>query len=398
MMRIPRTRPLVVVLLAAMVAFARGAIADEPLPEPLPVEPIGVIESLPSRYPDSWFFVHDAAFFHMSDGKVYVIDSAEETVAEQVKGTFNISLMGNMRQSASRSEIYATETFHTRGTRGARSDYLTIWDQSTLSPAGEVELPAGKRFMGMPERYSLLLLNDDRWLAIANFSPASSVTLVDLDAREIMGEVATPGCSMVYPTGDLGFSSLCADGRFLSTRLDDDGGLAAQVRTPAFFSSDDNPIFERPAVIGDMAYFPSFDGMLYPVDVSGSVAEPGEPWHLVPAEERDMRWAPGGIGIIDVDDLGRFYVLMHPDAVDGSHNGGGPEVWVYDPKTQERVQRIALQAWGLSLAVSRGTEPRLLVTNPTDMSLELYDAASGDFLRTITGFGQETPLMLHGTR
>lgn len=398
MKQISRERPLAVALMAAVLMCSSGAGADGARPEPLPVEPIGVIESLPSSYPDSWFFVHDAAFFHMSDGKVYVIDSSASSVDEQVKGTFNISLMGNMRQSASRSEIYATETFHTRGTRGDRSDYLTIWDQSTLSVAGEVELPAGKRFMGMPERYSLLLLNDDRWLAIANFSPASSVTLVDLDTRAIIGEIATPGCSLVYPTGDLGFSSLCADGRFLSTRLDEEGELASQVRTAAFFSSDDNPIFERPAVIGDKAYFPSFDAMLYPVDVSGPVAKPGEPWHLVPAEERDEHWAPGGIGIVDVDDQGRFYVLMHPDAVDGSHNGGGPEVWVYDPVKQARVQRITLQEWGLSIAVSRGSEPTLLVTNPVDMSLELYDARTGDFIRTITGFGQETPLMLHGVQ
>jgi methylamine dehydrogenase heavy chain len=69
---------------------------------------------------------------------------------------------------------------------------------------------------------------------------------------------------------------------------------------------------------------------------------------------------------------------------------------VYDPKKQERVLRIPLQAWGLTLAVSRGSDPRLLVTNPVDMSLELYDGKSGEFIKTITGFGQETPLMLHG--
>jgi methylamine dehydrogenase heavy chain len=87
---------------------------------------------------------------------------------------------------------------------------------------------------------------------------------------------------------------------------------------------------------------------------------------------------------------------MHPDAQDGSHNGGGSEVWVYDGSKRERVSRIPLREWGVSLAVSRGSEPRLLITNPVDMSLELYDGETGEFIRTITGFGQETPLMLHG--
>jgi methylamine dehydrogenase heavy chain len=73
-------------------------------------------------------------------------------------------------------------------------------------------------------------------------------------------------------------------------------------------------------------------------------------------------------------------------------------VWVYDPVKKQRVLRIALQAWGLSLAVSRGKNPRLMVTNPIDMSLEMYEGLSGKFVKTITDFGQETPLMLHGSR
>ncbi|PLW82419.1 methylamine dehydrogenase [Kineobactrum sediminis] len=385
-------------VLGAIVAVGHAFAEDREVPPPLPVEPIGIIETLPSVYPASWFLVHDVAFFHMSDGKVWVIDTAKDTVAQQVQGTFNVSMIGNIRQSAKRSEIYATETFHTRGTRGDRFDVLTIWDQENLSPVAEVLLPGAKRFMGLPERYALLLINDDRWLAVANFSPAASVTLIDLDERQIIDEIPTPGCALVYPTGTRGFSSLCADGRFLSTELAEDGSILRQVRTESFFSSDDNPIFERPAVMDGTAYFPSFDAMVYPVDVSGTVAKVGEPWPMVPEEDAAEQWAPGGIAIIDKDDLGRFYVLMHPNATDGSHNGGGPEIWVYDPEAQARVMRIPLREWGLSLAVSRGDSPQILVTNPVDMSLELYDAMSGEFIRTIDGLGQNTPLMLHGAQ
>jgi methylamine dehydrogenase heavy chain len=390
-----KSRVAAVALTAAGLA---AGISAHGQPPPLPIEPTGIIETLPRTYPESWFLVHDASFFHMSDGKLYVIDSAAETQPEQFKGMFNVSMIGNVRQSASRGEIYATETFHTRGTRGERIDVLTIWDQENLSPVGEVVLPSGKRFMGMPERNALVLLNDDRWLAVANFSPATSVTLVDLDRREIIGEIPTPGCTFVYPTGERGFSSLCADGRFMSTQLDADGGIAGQTRTDAFFSSDDTPIFERVARIGDVSYFPSFAGLVFPVDMSGPVAAVGEPWHLTPEAERSENWAPGGVAIIDRDDLGRFYVLMHPDARDGSQGGGGSEVWVFDPATQSRVLRIKLQEWGLSVAVSRGTSPRVLVTNPVNMSMELYDGLSGEFIRTITDFGQETPLMAHGAR
>jgi len=252
--------------------------------------------------------------------------------------------------------------------------------------------------MGMPMRYAMLTIDNDRLLAVTNFSPATSVTLVDLDTRKIVNEIATPGCVMTYPTGNLGFSSLCADGRFLSTELAKDGSVVKQTRTDAFFSSDDSPISERPAVIGDTAYFPTIAGLVFPVDVGGNVAKVGEAWNLVPESERAEKWAPGGVGLIDKDDLGRFYVIMHADSKDGSYQGGGSEVWVFDPVKKARVARITLQAWGLSLAVSRGKNPLLMVTNPIDMSMEVYDALDGKFLRTITAFGQETPLTLQGSK
>ena len=384
---------------ATLVSLAGGvAMSAGGQPPPLPIEPIGIIETLPKDYPESWFLVHDASFFQMSDGKVYVIDIEGNDLHEQVKGTFNVVLMGNLTQSARRHEIYATETFHSRGTRGKREDLVTIWDQETLSPVGEVLWPKPKRFTGMPQRFAMLLIDNDRWLAVANFSPATSVTLIDLDTRKIINEIPTPGCVFVYPTGERGFSSLCADGRFLSAELAEDGTLIELTRTDVFFDSDTTPIYERPAVIGDTAYFPTLAGLVYPVDISGKVAKVGEPWSLVSETESEGKWAPGGIALIDKDDLGRFYILMHPDSKDGSYQGGGPEVWVFDPVKQKRVQKISMQAWGLSLAVSRGKTPQLMVTNPTDMSLEIYDSLSGEFVKTITGFGQSTPLMMHGSR
>ncbi len=391
-------RTLLLAVTVAGMCFENPATAQNSNLPPLTIEEFGIIETLPRQYPPDWFLVHDASFFHMSDGKLYILDTAADHLAQQVKGFFNISLIGSVYQSAQRGEIYATETFHSRGTRGDRLDVLTIWDTETLSPLGEVILEAGKRYTGLPQRNALLALNDDRWLAVANFSPATSITLIDLDSRKIINEIPTPGCSLVYPTGKRGFSSLCADGRFMSSELDRAGKLIKQTRTDVFFNSDSSPIFERPAMVDDMAYFPTFAGLVFPVELGGEVARVGAPWNLVPESQQTENWAPGGMSITGEDDLGRFYVLMHPDARDGSQNGGGSEVWVYDASLKKRILTIPLKAWGLSLALSRGENPRLLVTNPTDMSLELYDAQSGDFIRTITDFGQETPLMLYGSK
>ncbi|MEM9531617.1 MAG: amine dehydrogenase large subunit [Pseudomonadota bacterium] len=379
-------------------SFITSQVCAQDAPPALAPEPLGIIETLPAQYPENWFIVHDASFFHMSDGKVYILDVTAKTLGEQFKGMFNSSLIGNLAQSPARGEIYSTETFHTRGQRGDRIDLLTIWDSATLSPVGEVMLPKGKRFMGIPQRNAVTLINDGKWLAIANFSPATSATIVDLDSREILSEVGTPGCVMTYPTGPRGFSALCPDGRFFSTQLAEDGSVAQQERSEVFFDSDTTPIFDRAATIDGIAYFPSFAGLIHPVDLRGAVASVGEAWPMATGEEAAENWAPSGVAIIDKDDLGRFYLLMHSGAADGTHGGGGPEVWVFDPATKSRVQRIALQSWGLSIAVSRGSEPLLLVTNPEAMSLEVYDARSGEFQQTITGFGQETPLLATGAQ
>ena len=62
------------------------------------------------------------------------------------------------------------------------------------------------------------------------------------------------------------------------------------------------------------------------------------------------------------------------------------------------MQRIALQEWGLSLTVSRGKNPLLMVTNPVDMSMETYDAQTGEFQRKMVDLGMETPLMSYGAK
>ena len=385
------------VLGLALYLATLGAFAQD-RPPPLPVEPTGIIETLPERYPPDWFLVHDAAFFHMSDGKIYVIDSSQDSLGDQVKGIFNNVLMGAILQVPSRGEIMSVETFHTRGTRGDRIDVLTIWDTVNLSPVDEVILPTGKRFMGMPERVVLQTLNNDRWLAIFNLSPSTSVSLVDLDTREIIGEIPTPGCSFIYPNKDMAFSAICADGRMLTVTLNDDGSEKDRNFSDAFFDSDDSPVFERPPIVDSIAYFPGFDGTVHPVAMNGSTATPMAPWSLIGPDE--STWAPSGIEIDGEDDLGRIYFLMNPEAngVDGMHNAGGAEIWVFDPDSRRRVLRIPLQEWGLSFAVGRGQEPKVLVTNPVDMSVELYDGLSGEFVRKITGFGQETPLFLWGAK
>jgi len=383
-------------MLFAAEAAGPAAPTDPNLP-PLPIEDHNIVESLPTVYPESWFLVHDAAFSHMLSGETIVFDAAEENPAKQWKGSFPIAMIGMYTQSVNRAEIYVVETYYTRGTRGDRADVVTIYDNENLSILGEVILPGEKRLTALPERYSIALIDDEKYLVVSNFTPAASVTIVDAVKREVVGEISTPGCVLVYPTGQRGWSSICSNGSVLTTTLDANGKLAKQERSAPFFDTNTAAISEHAAIIEGVAYFPSLKGLMHPINLTGNTAKVMDSWSLVSPDEAAANWRPGGVVHLDKDDLGRMYILMHPDGFDGSRQQGGAEVWVFDVKKQQRVARYELNTWGVSVAVSRGKEPLMMVTN-AEMNLDIYQAKTGKFLRTISDKGMITPLEARGSR
>lgn len=392
-------KTLSILCLAALVSNAAAAGNNAPRTDlpPLPTETTGRSATLPLQYPNGWFLVQDMAFQHMLDGRVVVIDPDADSEPAQFKGMFNNSLIGNIAMSRRRHEIYSVETFYSRGNRGKRTDTITIYDTRTLSPKGEMVYPDPKRFMGMPERYALVLRDNDRLLLSFNFTPETSVSVINLDTRKFVNEVEIPGCVMVYPTGKLGFTSICSDGALLTTELDKDGKTLKQTRLDPFFDPDTSPVFETPAIVNGTAYFFGFAGTVHTVDLSGAVAHVGKSWQLVPANERGDNWRPGGVTVVDTDTHGHFYLLMHQGGHEGTQNDPGTEVWVYDAAGSQRINRIRLKTPALSVAIS-GDDKSLLLASNVNMNLDLYDARTGKWIKTIDGMGLETPLMAYGLK
>lgn len=377
---------------------AKPAIVPDPSLPPLQAEKVGIIRTLPVPYPPHWVLVHDGAFFHMSDGKVIVLDADAATQPEQYKGMINNAFMGSFATSAKRRELYVAETFYSRGQRGERTDVLTIYDQATLAPVAEVVLPGGKRFSGMPERHALQLIGEDRFALSFNLNPATSVWVVDLEKRELVGEVPTPGCALIYPTGPRGFSSICSDGSFLSYQLDASGKPGKEVRTPASYDIGPDPMFEKPAILGGIAYFPTFLGQMIPVDLRGDSAAPGVAWPLLTEADKAEGWRPGGWQMIDTDAAGKVYMLFHSGGYDGSHKNPGAEIWVYDMGTRSRERRIVLKNPAISLMLTRDEKPLIVTSAVADhgsFMLDVYDATSGEWQRTMNDFGHETPFVVH---
>ena len=355
-------------------------------------EPTGVIQTLPDSYPPHWIIVQDGAFFHMLNGKLIVIDADSDDPTTRVKGTFDASFIAQFYQAKTRPEMYVSESFYSRGTRGERTDVLTIYDKQTLTPMDEVILPP-KRASQMPINYHLQLVDDEKIGLVYNFTPATSVSVIDLVSREFLTEIPIPGCSLVYPMAGRAFASLCTDGSMMSVQLGEDGTQLSSAKTDSFFDANNDPLIEKAALVDGVAYFPSFLGRMVPVDLNGTEPEVGEEWSLL--GDDDDGWRPGGLGLSAVDSNGHIYLLMHPEGYEGSHKDPGTEVWVFDPERQQRTRRIALDLPAISIGLTRDDDPLLLTTN-INLEVDVYNVGSGDYQRTLSGMGAETPFLLHG--
>ena len=358
-------------------------------------EAIGVIEQLPAQYPDHWVLIHDFSFFHMFEGEVLVVDPLAKDIGSQYKGMMPASFIAAFQRSTQRGEQYVMETFYSRGSRGGeRTDVVTIYDPASLTVVDEVVIPP-KRISGMPKTSATSLLANDRFLGIYNFTPGQSVSIVDLEKRTFVTEVSTAGCGFVIPNGDSSFSSICANGSFLTTNLDDNGEVSSSTKSEVVFDPNNDPVFEGPAISQGTAYFPTFRGQVLPVDVSGKRLKFGDFWWLTGDDERN--WRPGGMNVITTDSAGVGYVLMNPNGGEGTHKDGGAEVWMFDLQAQRRTSRINLTNWGLSLGTSGTGDNRLLFVTNAEMTVDVYKVPSGDFVHTLN-VGAVTPFLVHGAQ
>lgn len=364
-------------ILIFLLVMAPGFAAAELEPEPIPN-----VNKLMADYPDSWIFVHDLNFYTMLAGKILIVDVAAES--RQLKGALGAAQAAMFRQSLTRPELYVAETFHARGIDGERTDVLTYYDAVTLNKTGEVILPGGKRSQFVTQKAAFVLTGDDRLGLIANFTPASSVTIVDLVERRVLNEIQLPGCMLLYPSGEHGFATLCSNGTMASYLLGEEGKATDRHVTASFNDIDDDAMFMKSTTIGELEYFVTFKGNARPINLSGDHPVVMDAWSLVTDKERAANWRPGGWQILTSDAAGRLYVLMQPDGKEGSHKNGGPEVWVFDVEAQKRVARIKLKTHGVSIEATRSKDPLLVVTN-ANMDLDVYDAVSGKWLRMIGG-------------
>ena len=386
----PYTTPLrALALLWLLEARAFGAPAP-PVPPPLPPDALNLVQSLPSTPSPHWVWVNDIVFAHMASGQALLVDGDS--------GQF-LGLLGSTGFSFERlvlvrggSLIFSPEIYFSRGTRGVRTDVVTVYDSANLKPLDEIVIPP-KRSSNFPTMANAEVTDDDRFLLIYNFTPAQSVTVVDTQTRKFVGEIETAGCGLVYPTGARSFFSICGDGALLDVRLDDSGNAASRQRTDRMFDVSTDPVTERAVRLGSTWLFVSFGGTMYPIAITSDGLKRAPTWSLLAPAERVQGWRPGGVQQLAVHvGLNRLYSIMHRGPIE-THKDPGKEVWVYDLARHERIQRIAMKSTAGSIQVTCDAKPLLFSAYIESSTLEVYNATTGNHLRSIDHIGT-TPTLL----
>lgn len=347
----------------------------------LPVEKEGQV-TLPFPPEPHRAYIVDVEFQNMIATRVTVVDPENK----RMLGMLSTAGMAPMVPSRDAKLLYTADTYWSRYVRGTRTDMLTAWDSSTLAPLWEVEIPA-KRANSITERYAMNTSSDDRFVYIYNFTPATSVTVVDIQARKVASEVDISGCILNYPVGARRFASLCGNGSLQVVTLDDAGKEVSRHQTPMF---DPNQVkmVERAVAKGETYYFTTTEGVIHPVDLSGDKPKFLPTWSLVSDEEKKAGWAPGGWQMMALaPKLDRLYVLMHPDHKPMNWEDPSNTIWVYDLKTGQKTGTLEAPGLMWSMHATNDDAPLLLAGTVTG-DLEVFDLKSGKHTGTMTGIAK----------
>jgi len=315
-------------------------------------------EKLPKNTGQEWFWAYGFRMPSAVDGQAFLFDEHGERLGQLSTGFWFNSLIN----AKLRNEIITTETYFSRGTRGERTDIVAIYDAQTLSPKKEIVIPP-KRMSSVKNSGLMALTDDQKFALIVNYTPAQSISIVNLELGEFVEEVETPGCSVIYGAGNRNFYAICANGSFMQIKLNKDGTVIERRRSKKLFNAVDDFLSIAASRIGNTWYFVSRQYNVYAIKMDGDTIELLNTWPLASETEREDNWTIAGLDHTAAHEASnRLYVLMHQGE---SHQfeEPGTHVWVYNATTGEKLQEIELEEMSLAMKMSQSETPRLYTLN-----------------------------------
>jgi methylamine dehydrogenase heavy chain len=358
----------------ALAALSVTANAQEPLqPEEM------TVETIPQGTPK--LFVADIAIDHIVDGRARIFDAS----SLKLLGIVGTGFAGQIYVPPKQDVFYVATSYIEKITRGKRTDWLEIYDSNTLKLKSEISI-ANTRAQALNYRPLLQGSLDNRWIFAQNATPATSISIVDLNAQKQAAELPNAGCYGIYPsaTNAMRFATMCGDGTFGSYTLSADGSAAERAASEKIFDADADALFIHGERDGNNSVFVSFTGNIYVVDLEGATAKLVEKIEMTKGVEGG--WRPSGYQTHAFHaKSGVLFVLMHKGGAEGSHKNPAEEIWAYDLRNKKLLARSPTTT-AFSIGVGQGDDPVVYAIDLVGVKVMRYTAdASKDYVLTLAG-------------
>ncbi len=283
--------------------------------------------------------------------------------------------------------IYVAETIWTKVNRGTRQDMISVYDPVNMALLAEIPLP-GRLIIGAMKN-NFVISDDGKTGFVYNFSPASSVNVVDLEKRKLSQVVELPGCASLVPVAGIGFSALCSDGTLATVTV---GPKTSTVtNSQPFFKAAEDGVFDFYAydrTKGEIVTL-TYTGLVRTVKL-GATPVIGEAFSIQAAagvrpgdtKPLDINWFPGGRQAMTLHRAtGMLYVLMHRGEY-WTQKAPGEELWVVDMATRKVVKRVPLKKEAGNIEVTQDAKPLIFLSGDEGL-LQVMDAATYEIKHTI---------------
>ena len=99
-----------------------------------PAEGVGV-RKMPAPNPH-WVLINAPLYGNFIVSQVYVVDGD----SRKIVGMLTAGMISTAAISPDHSRIFVGDTFFSRGTRGSRTDVITVYDAKSLDPVSEIAI------------------------------------------------------------------------------------------------------------------------------------------------------------------------------------------------------------------------------------------------------------------
>ena len=321
----------------------------------------------------------------------YIVDGERGRVIGMTDGGF----LPNPVVADDGSLFAQVSTVFARIARGARTDYVEVFDPVTLKPTADIELPEGPRFLVGTYPWMTALTPDNSRLLFYRFSPSPAVGVVDLAGKKYDGLVDVPDCYHIFPTAPDTFFMHCRDGSMAKVVLGA-AGAEPTITQSKVFHAEDEYLINHPAYSqkSGRLVWPTYTGKIYQVDLASGEPQFRDPIEALTPEEQADGWRPGGWQQVAYHrGLDRIYLLV--DQRDQwRHKTASRFVVVLNAQTGERIAKLEMGHEIDSVAVTQDADPLLYGLSTGTQTMHVYEAETGKELRSVNQLGRGPQVML----